>query len=134
MALAVNDLVYQDAGAEDNLRQDSPLFGEVVSVTGTTPDVVKVVYENGQTQTFPTTTPPGIVEIAVDPSADQFIGRWVNTEAGGAQIMRSFLDVDAGNARTFLVRSQQGYYFIGRFALTYPTKATNLNGDEGEPV
>lgn len=134
MALAVDDLVYQDAGADGNLRQDSPLFGEVLSITGTPPDLVKVVYENGQTQTFPTTTPPGIVEIAVDASADQFIGRWVNTEAGGSQIMRSFLDVDAGNVRTFLVRSQQGYYFVGVFALTYPTKATNLNGDEGEPV
>lgn len=133
MALAVDDLVYQDAGAEDSLRQDAPLFGEVVSVTGTAPDVVKITYENGQTQTFPTTTPPGIVEIAIDASAGQFLGRWVNTPASTAQVLRSFLDVDAGNVRTFLARTQNGEYIVGVFSRTYSTRLTNLV-DAGQPV
>lgn len=132
MALAVGDLVYLDAG--DDLQQDSPLFGTVDIINGDAPDQYRINWENGIQEFFSATATAKLVEIAVDPSADQFVGRWVlSPMAGGSQVMRSFLAVDSGNARTFLIRTQQGYYFVGRFLLTYPTKATSLEGD-GEPV
>lgn len=106
MALAAGNIVYLAAGG--GLRSDPPLFGIVDFVAGTTPDVIRVNWENGVQGTFAAESTSGLVEIAND-SDQSLINRTVLASFSGttvmAHIMRMFFaNPDTTNTRSALLR------------------------------
>jgi hypothetical protein len=119
VALAAGNLVYLAAGA--GLLDAEPLFGVVDFVGGTSPDVVRVNWENGAQNTFSSEVTSGLVEIANDPDQSP-VGDIARVSFSGSlmsgQIMRTFFsDPDGANIRSAVLRSPNGnFWMIATFA------------------